>query len=419
MNASPRKFSQQRWALVVVAIALAASEGFAADLDPSFGAGGKVVTDVSGRYDEIRAVMIQPDGRIVAAGVTGALPARDFALVRYNPDGTVDPTFGAGGSVITDFSGGDDDAWALAMQRSDGKIVVVGVADGDFALARYNVDGTSDLQFGINGRITLNFGGNDRAFAVAIQPDGKIVAAGVARGVDFAIARVDSAGRPDATFGVEGRIITDFSGNPSAAFALAIRSDEKIIAVGSTGMFPLARFAVAQYNGDGSPDDSFGVHGRTAVDFGRDARAHAVALQADGKIFVGGFMNQGSSGDAVFARLTTAGSLDPAFGDIGRLQTDFGGRNFGSALALQADGRIVVAGFEDFPPYYDFAIARYEADGRVDATFNSDGTVRTEFGGNSWINAVALQPDGKIVAAGYARGASTADFALVRYQGSR
>src|SRR4029453_1271186 len=129
---------------------------------------------------------------IVAAGGTGALPARDFPLVRYNPDGTVDPPFGAGGSVITDFSGGDDDAWALAMQRSDGKIVVVGVADGDFALARYNVDGTSDLQFGINGRITLNFGGNDRAFAVAIQPDGKIVAAGVARGVDFAIARVDS-----------------------------------------------------------------------------------------------------------------------------------------------------------------------------------------------------------------------------------
>jgi uncharacterized delta-60 repeat protein len=127
-------------------------------------------------------------------------------------------------------------------------------------------------------------------------------------------------------------------------------------------------------------------------------------------------MNNGSSGDGVFARLTRLGTRDTSFGVAGRLQTDFGGRNFGNAFAFQPDGRVIVAGADDFPPYYDFAIARYEPDGSADAGFSDGRAMLTEFGGNSWINAVALQSDGKIVAVGYARGSSTADFALVRYQ---
>src|SRR5262249_48913591 len=121
-------------------------------------------------------------------------------------------------------------------------------------------------------------------------------------------------------------------------------------------------------------------------------------------------------GDGAFARLTALGALDLSYGAGGRLRTDFGGRNFGSALALQPDGRMIVAGSDDVAPYYDFAIARYQADGTVDRSFSEDGTTLTAFGGNSWINAVVVQPDGKIVAAGYARGSSSADFALVRYQ---
>jgi uncharacterized delta-60 repeat protein len=374
---------------------------------------------VSGRYDEIRAVMIQPDGRIVVAGVTGTAPRRDFALARYNTDGTLDRTFGDGGTVTTDFSGSDDVAWALTAQ-ADGNIVVGGMADGDFALARYNVDGTLDPRFGAGGRVTLDFGSQgDRVSALVVQTDGKVVAAGVAGGVDFALARFEANGSPDATFGSDGRVFTDVAEGPDAAFAVAVRADGKIVACGSTGSFPVARFAVAQYNDHGLLDDAFGVGGRAIVEFNRDARAHALALQPDGQVIIGGFINRGSSANGVFARLTTVGTLDSSFGVEGRLETDFGGRNFGNALAFQADGRFVVAGSDDFPPYYDFAIAQYEPDGRIDEGFDRQGTILTDFGGNSWINAVAVQPDGKIVAAGYARGSSSADFALVRYVRSR
>ena len=133
----------------------------------------------------------------------------------------------------------------------------------------------------------------------------------------------------------------------------------------------------------------------------------------------GGFVNNGSSGDGALTRHNADGTVDRAFGTAGRVVTDFGGRNFGSALAIQSDGKIIVAGSDDFPPYYDFALARYEPDGSREVNSSRDGTVLTEFGGNSWINAVAVQSDGKIVAVGYARPSSSADFALVRYDSGR
>jgi uncharacterized delta-60 repeat protein len=223
----------------------------------------------------------------------------------------------------------------------------------------------------------------------------------------------------DRTFGTEGKVITDFSDNTDAAFALVIQPDGMIVAAGATGRFPNSQFALARYNTAGWPDARFATGGRVTIDFGRAARAHAVALQSDGKIVTGGFVNNGSSGDGAWARHNPDGTIDKSFGVAGKVSTDFGGRNFGSALAVQPDGKTIVAGSDDFPPFYDFALARYEPDGSRDVTFSQDGTVLMEFGGNSWINAVAVQSDGKIVAAGYARTSSGADFALVRYDGGR
>ncbi len=406
-------------ALVVANLALVSSQVHATtDLDSSFGNGGRVVTDVSGRYDEARALAIQADGRIVAAGVTGTGSNEDFALVRYKTDGALDRTFGVGGTVITDVSRGSDAVWAVAIQ-SDGKIVAAGVASGDFALARYNADGTLDPQFGNGGTITTDFGGDDKANALALQRDGQIVVAGVAGGRDFALARYRTDGTLDATFGTEGKVTTDFSDNADVAFALAIQPDGMIVAAGATGEFPTAAFALARYNADGSLDAGFGAGGRVTIEFGRDARAHALAIQSDGKIVTGGFVNNGSSGDGALTRHNADGTVDRAFGTAGRVVTDFGGRNFGSALAIQSDGKIIVAGSDDFPPYYDFALARYEPDGSREVNSSRDGTVLTEFGGNSWINAVAVQSDGKVVAVGYARPSSSADFALVRYDSGR
>jgi uncharacterized delta-60 repeat protein len=404
----------------VANLALVSSQDHAAaELDSGFGNGGTVVTDISGRYDEARALAIQPDGRIVAAGATGTGSSQAFAVVRYNTDGSLDRTFGVGGTVVTDVSRGGDAAWALAIQ-GDRKVVAAGVADGDFGLVRYDPDGALDTQFGQGGTVTTDFGGNDRANALALQRDGRIVVAGVAGGLDFALARYRADGTPDATFGAEGKVITDFTDNVDAAFALAIQPDGMILAAGATGTFPGAQFALARFKPDGSLDEGFGVGGRVTIGFGRDARAHALAIQSDGRIVTGGFVNNGSSADGALARHNPDGTIDDTFGLAGRVRTDFGGRNFGSALAFLSDGKIIVAGADDFPPYYDFALARYEPDGSRDVAFGREGTVLTEFGGNSWINAVAVQADGRIVAAGYARRpSSSADFALVRYGGGR
>jgi uncharacterized delta-60 repeat protein len=388
-----------------------------ADLDSSFGSAGKVTTDVTGRYEEVRALVIEPDGQIVAAGVAGTGVDQDFALARYNLDGSLDRTFGTGGVVITDFSGGSDAAWALVLQP-DGKLVAAGVASGDFGLVRYNADGSLDVGFGIGGKITTDFGRDDRVNALAVQQDGKIVAAGVADSLDFALARYHADGTPDQAFGSGGSVVTDFSGKRDSVFAVTTQSDGMIVAAGFTGTFPTAEFVVARYHVDGSLDENFGDAGSVAISFGKDARAHALAIQPDGKIVTGGFVNRGSSTDAAVTRHNPDGTMDTSFGDGGKIQTDFGGRNFGSAMVIQPDGRIVVAGADDFPPYYDFALALYGGDGTRDMSF-ADGTLLTEFGGNSWISAVAVQSDGKIIAAGYARTSSGGDFALARYVVSR
>ena len=182
-------------ALALITAALPAAAAAApGDLDPTFGSGGKVTTDVGGS-DGAQAVAIQGDGKVVAAGLGNfAGPGTgDFALARYNPDGSLDTSFGSGGKVTTDF-GGFDAASAVAIQP-DGKIIAAGRSgSGDFALARYNPDGSLDSSFGSGGKVTTDFGGFDSAFGVALQADGKIVAAGfqatsTQRGTDIAVAR--------------------------------------------------------------------------------------------------------------------------------------------------------------------------------------------------------------------------------------
>ena len=254
---------------------------------------------------------------------------------------------------------------------------------------------------------------------MAFQRDGKVVVAGVAAGLDVALARYGTDGILDLTFGTAGRLTTDFSGSRDVAFAVGIQADGRIIVAGVTGNYPSAQFGLARYNTDGSLDAAFGTGGIVTIRFGNDSRARALWIQPDGKIVTGGFVNNGSSNDAALARLNPDGTVDVSFGVAGRVLTDFGGRNFGNALAMQSDGRLVVVGADDFPPFYDFVIARYEGDGREDRTFGQDGRILTEFGGNSWINALAIQPDGKVIAVGYARPFSDANFALVRYDSGR
>jgi uncharacterized delta-60 repeat protein len=416
-------------ALGVAVVCLAASPASAAagGLDGAFGTGGTVTTDFAGNGDEARAVAVQPDGKIVAAG--GALGATvDFALARYRADGTLDPTFGTGGKVTTDF-GSNEEAFAVAGQP-DGKIVAAGGAATGFELARYNSDGSLDSTFGAGGKVTTRFGLGlpfTRAHAIVLQPDGKIVVAGTATSAtapDFGLARYNPDGSLDSTFGAAGKVTTDIRGTDGSDFAWAVtlQPDGKLVVAGSAAGPSGDAFALARYTPAGALDSTFGSSGRVITGFGGDQDwAQAVAVQADGKIVAAGKTgNQccGGTFDFALARYTAGGTLDTAFGAGGKVTTDFaGGTDNAHALVIQADGKILaggerLAGGNASGASFDFALARYQPSGALDPAFGAGGLVTTDFPGhNDHAYALALQQDGKAVAAGD----SAPDFALARY----
>jgi uncharacterized delta-60 repeat protein len=393
------------------------------DLDPSFGSAGKVTTDF-GVNDGAGDVGIQPDGKIVAVGSSSG----DFALARYSLDGSLDSSFGIDGKVTTDF-GRDDAASGIAIQ-GDGKVVVAGNTglfggEADFAVARYNPDGSPDPSFGVAGKVTTDFAsGDDLAFDVALQADGKIVVAGRADHTttrDFALARYDPDGSLDASFGSGGKVTTDFTGGPGVDIALGvtIQGDGKIVAAGWSG--PPTNFALARYNPDGSLDPNFGGGGKLTTDFGSDDFARDVAIQSDGKIVAAGWSGQPEFRDFALVRYNGDGSLDTGFDGDGTVRTDlFGGTDdLAHSVAIQANGKIVATGSTQAsfvaPVLGGFGLARYTMEGSLDTSFGTGGRMTTDFGpGVDSASGVALQGDGKIVTAG---SSSLRDFAVARYLG--
>src|SRR5262245_36012650 len=336
-------------------------------LDRIFGTAGTVSTDFGGTSAAARAVAVQPDGKIVAAGLAAINGVVDFALARYNRDGTLDASFGTGGIVTTpfDFPGSFDTVTSVVLQP-DGKIVMAGStvinSFAEFALARFNSDGTLDDGFGTGGMVTTAFTSSisatpsgqvsAEAQSVAVQADGKIVAAGEANvdgGEDFALVRYNSNGTLDATFGTGGKVTTAFLGSAGQAFAfafsVAIQPDGHIVAAGyfsnnaADASAPNFDFALARYNSNGTLDTSFGTGGKVTTDFaGPDDKATSVAFQPDGKILVAGaagpYVIRGF--DFALARYNSNGTLDASFGTGGKATTDFGGvQDVPSSIALQ------------------------------------------------------------------------------------
>ncbi|MER7466539.1 calcium-binding protein [Streptomyces sp. NPDC097981] len=395
------------------------------DLDPTFGTGGKVTTDFGGGLNEFaNAVVVQTDGKIIAVGGSDTGLGSDFALARYNTNGSLDTTFGTGGKVTTDF-GGTDAAFGVVVQPN-GKIVTAGYSDAggtasDFALARYNTDGSLDTTFGTGGKVTTDFGTgrNDVANGVALQTNGKIVAVGssaLGTANDFALARYNTNGSLDTAFGTGGKVITDFGGDGDIASAVALQTNGQIVAAGLSNSSGTFDFALARYNTNGSLDPTFGTGGTVTTSFGGTNNwAFGVKVQSDGKIVAAGFSNSSGSFDFALARYNTNGSLDPTFGTGGTVTTDFGGFDIAFGVAVQTNGQIVVAGYSDSGGTFDFALARYNTNGSLDPTFGTGGKVTTDFGGFDAAFAVALQADGKIVAAGSSDSSGTSDFALARY----
>ena len=410
------------FSLLALALPAQAQSARAGSLDTTFGP-GRVTTDFNKVHDYGYAMAVQPDGKIVVAGFAENRNNYYFELARYTADGVLDTTFGSGGLVTTNFGHGNDQAHAMALQ-SDGKIVVAGYSysgsDEDFGLARYTSVGALDATFGDGGLVTTDSGhGNDRVYAVALQSDGKIVVAGYSSGKenneDFTLARYTATGALDATFGSDGLVATDFGGGNDQAHAVALQSDGKIVAAGySSGNSALARYTAA-----GELDETFGDGGKVATDFesGSD-HANAIAVQSDGKIVATwAGVPSGRNRDFGLARYTAAGALDTTFGDGGKLTTDFNSNyDQANAVVLQTDGKIVVAGHSHNGSDNNFALARYTTAGVLDTAFGDGGKVTTPIGkGNDYGYAVAVQPGGKIVVAGYNHNGSDFDFALARY----
>src|SRR5215472_16863891 len=243
--------------LTALCLVLCASASFAqSGLDPTFGTGGRVTTDFGGTGAAARTVAVQADGKILTAGVAASTGVADFALARYNSDGTLDVSFGTGGQVTTDFAGANDQAESVSVQP-DGRIVAAGAAGPyinrgfDFALARYNSNGTLDTSFGTSGKVTTDFASaNDvpsEPSAVALQRDGKIVVMGetLVGGVyDFALARYDSNGTLDTSFGTSGKVTTDFAGGNDLPFSIAVQPDGNIVVAGGVTINGRSDFAL-------------------------------------------------------------------------------------------------------------------------------------------------------------------------------
>jgi uncharacterized delta-60 repeat protein len=416
------------------------------DLDPLFGSGGMVTTDISRSTDIAEAVAIQADGKLVVVGTTyknNDFSDEDFVVTRYNTDGTLDATFGRGGKVRTDFPGLAAVPSSVVIQ-SDGKIVVAGGAfplftfAGDFKVVRYNTDGTRDNSFGDGGIVTTTFPEGSYAFDVALQADGKIIAGGTVfvdfdpgemSDTDFALARYNPDGTPDITFGDGGQVMTDFVGMEDDAFSILIQPDGKIVAVGSANdSATFYDFAAARYLSNGTIDTTFGVDGKVRTDFGDQNfdRARSAALQTDGKIVAAGFAISHGGGVQNFAvaRYTSSGVLDTTFSRDGKTQIDFGNCcQSATKVLLQSDGKIItVGGSNGESGDDDFLLARLNPRGSLDNTFGVGGQVRTSFGDlNGGANGAALQSDGKIVAVGFQATFSNqfANFALARYLNSQ
>jgi uncharacterized delta-60 repeat protein len=418
----------------VLAVTALLVPGFAqakpGDLDPSFGGDGRVTTNF-GHYNAARAAVIDRHGRIVAVGHPEGFY---FGLARYRRNGELDRTFSHNGKVATGVYG-NPSAVAIdshgrivvagSYQDCDD------CSYSSFVLARYKPDGTLDRSF---GTVTTDFGGYPYASAnsVAIDSQGRIVVAGGVGGRpepdwgDFALARYKPDGSLDPSFGGDGKVTTDFRGGGDEANAVAIDSQGRIVAAGGAqGPTPTrGTEALARYRPNGALDPSFGGDGRVTTQIGHRAAAHSATIDPKSRIVVAGIARWRGSSEADFglARYRSDGTLDPSFGSGGLVTTTFGRDHFDSAasVAIDSRGRLVAVGEtrrRAFGSGDDFAVARYLPTGSLDHSFSGNGKVTTTLGGDDVAESVVLDTEDRIVAAG--GGGRKADFALARYIGYR
>jgi uncharacterized delta-60 repeat protein len=406
-------------------IAPHSAQAAAGDLDSRFGNGGVVQTDFSGGDDYGFGVKVQSDGKTVVVGESGVYPLFHSALTRYTKNGTLDQTFGTGGKVVAALDADGDGSTAIAFQ-SDGKIVTAGsVIHNNFVVAfvtaRFNPDGSLDQTFGTNGSVQTTFGdsaaeGND----VVLQADGKIIVVGFTGAGsysslnNFALVRFNPDGGLDQSFGAGGKV----KSASGIATSVMLQADGKIVVGGTYDTGSSNGFMLARYNSNGTLDGTFGNAGvtKTAIGSG-DAFSFGIGLLSDGRIVLGGYSATTQDHDFTVACYNANGTLDQTFGTGGIATTDFSGGtdDIAYALAVQRDNKIVLGGRSGDYPSFNFALARYTSTGQIDQTFGIGGKVLTAVSNDS--NGYALTISGsKITLAGaVANSQSPFDFGVARY----
>ncbi|MDZ7858116.1 cadherin domain-containing protein [Sphaerotilus sp.] len=389
---------------------------------PSFSnSDGKVVQDLGGGTSDFTLGMAkQADGKLVTVGYTQAAN-QELAVQRWNVDGTLDTSFGTGGQFTLAIGLSNDFATAVKV-LDDGKLVVAGQTfNGSIfvsALVKLNADGTLDTSFGGgDGVATGSNSVSNQSGSLAIQTDGKILLA--AGNSDFVVQRFNVNGSVDASFGTSGVAAIDLAGSTDLARSIEVQTDGRLVVGGTAlngGQFD---FAVVRLLANGSLDTSFNGTGMRLLDIGTNSSdmAYAMALQSNGAIVLTGWSD--ASGSTTFAtvRLTSAGALDTSFNGTGTVTTDIGaGSELGVTVAVQADGKIVIAG-QAGSNGNDFALVRYTSAGALDTTFNGTGRVNTDFGSSSDDRGAALQllADGQIVLAGTSNLGGSYNLAIARY----
>ena len=428
------------------------------DLDASFDGDGKVTT---GNFFEEggRDVVIQPDGKIICVGgKTSSFNIQNFAAVRYNTDGSLDSTFGAGGIYVLPSLVGSQFVFGKAVAvdlQPDGKILLAGTGGTSgstnqiYLIIRLNANGTLDTTFGSGGRVIYDLGNNNQyggLSSMLFDAARSKIYIGATRAIDintgiygYSVTRFNADGSLDTTFngtGAQTFQIGDSRGGSTILADIALQPDGKIVATGGIQyLIPntpsIESFGTARINVDGTLDSTFGTNGIVITDFSYvlsgtsttlyySAIGSTVSLLSNGKIFLGGIGGSGSGGTTqnfyFAAQLNSDGSPDSSFGTSGRIRAE--ALRINDSI-IQPNGKIIVVGDK----FTDFAVGRLNANGTIDTTFGAGGVVQTDFGFTDSPFSVALQTDGKIVAAGGAKNPNTSsagmDYNLVaRYNGT-
>ena len=412
-------------------------------LDNDFGTYGRTLTNFGPGENSLSSLALQSDGKILAAGsyMYSEGSPNEVALSRYNPNGSIDTTFGQNGKFLSFFGTELENEHNIVRVQSDGKILLAAThgsfSNYHFVLIRLTESGNLDTTFGTNGFVISSLNNDtNRLTSMEILPDGKVILAGYTSGPstneypNFIIAKYNADGSLDTTFGNNGYTVQNFgtvsnilANTEDSLSSIKIQPDGKILAAGfsyaETGNFGGLNFALLRLNADGSPDDGFGTNGRVIADFGQGESISNIQLLPDGKILAIGqsYSENDESIEIIVAKFNSNGTIDESWATSGSIK--IGNRPnsevFAFSSVLQADGKLIVV-CSGLNEDYDIIMLRLTVSGLPDETFGNGGFLSTDFNTNEGGYTAIMQPDGKLLVGAGSEENGRNYFSVLRYE---